>query len=105
MYLSFVSISLICYRDSLLSKLAQFTCPSAHAHNGVDERKHQHFLEVAHALMIAASLAPHFWVEVVSTFTYLVNISAFLSSVFLVIFVTTCVSFVWLCLVCHSYPT
>ena len=54
--------------------LAQFSCPGAHAQNGVAERKHHHLLETARALMIAASLPPHFWAETVSTSTYLINI-------------------------------
>ena len=54
--------------------LAQFSCPGAHAQNGVAERKHRHLLETARVLMIVASLPPHFWAEAVSASTYLINI-------------------------------
>jgi hypothetical protein len=54
--------------------LAQFSCPGAHAQNGVAKCKHRHLLETTRAMMIASSLLPHFWAEVVSTSVYLINI-------------------------------
>jgi hypothetical protein len=54
--------------------LAQFSCPSAHAQNDVAERKHRHLLETTRAMMIASSLLPYFWAEVISTSVYLINI-------------------------------
>jgi hypothetical protein len=54
--------------------LVQFSFPGAHAQNGVAERKHHHLLETACTLMIGSSVPRHFWAEVVSTGTYLINI-------------------------------
>jgi hypothetical protein len=54
--------------------LAQFSCPSAHAQNGVNEHKHHHLLETARAFTISSSVSPHFWAEAISTTSYLINI-------------------------------
>jgi hypothetical protein len=53
--------------------LVQFSCPGAHAQNGVAKRKHRHILETARALMIASSIPPHFWADAIFTVTYLIN--------------------------------
>jgi transposase InsO family protein len=50
--------------------LAHFSCPGAHAQNGVVERTHRHQLETARA----SSVPPHFWAKIVSIAIYLINI-------------------------------
>jgi hypothetical protein len=57
-----------------LCTLAQFFCHDTHTQNGVTESKHHYILETARVLMLASFIPPHFWVEVVPTITYLINI-------------------------------
>jgi hypothetical protein len=56
--------------------ITQFSCPGAHAQNGVAERKYRHLLKTSCALMIDSSIPPLFWDETVSTATYLINIQS-----------------------------
>lgn len=53
--------------------LAQFSCPGAHAQNGVAECKHRHILQTSRALLISAALSSHFWAEAVTTTVFLIN--------------------------------
>jgi hypothetical protein len=69
-YLSYALPQVLAEQDTL----SQFSCPGAHAQNGVAKHKYRHLLEIARALMIASSVPPHFWAEAISTATYLINI-------------------------------
>jgi hypothetical protein len=89
--------------------LAQFSCPGAHARNGVAERKHLHLLETARALMIASFVPTHFWTEPISTATYLINIQPYSALQGGIPFEHLCgktlrllVFIFWLCVLCAS---
>jgi hypothetical protein len=58
---------------NLEGTLAQLSCPSAHAQNGIVERKHRHNIESARTLLISSFVPSHFWGEAVPTVVYLIN--------------------------------
>jgi hypothetical protein len=64
------------FRQFLTSEgtLAQLSCTSAHAQNGVAERKHRHNIETARTLLISSFVPTHFWCEAVSSTVYLISI-------------------------------
>ncbi|BBH05180.1 hypothetical protein Prudu_016496 [Prunus dulcis] len=51
----------------------QTTCPYTPKQNGVVERKNRHLLEVVRASLIDAHMPPSYWVEALTSATYVIN--------------------------------
>ncbi|BBN68591.1 hypothetical protein Prudu_489S000400 [Prunus dulcis] len=51
----------------------QFSCPHTPEQNGCVERKHRHLVETARTLLVASNVPKVYWVEALSTATYLIN--------------------------------
>uniref|UniRef100_A0A2N9I820 Integrase catalytic domain-containing protein n=1 Tax=Fagus sylvatica TaxID=28930 RepID=A0A2N9I820_FAGSY len=53
--------------------ISQRSCPYTPQQNGVAERKNRHLLDVVRTLLIESSVPPKFWVEALTTATFLIN--------------------------------
>ena len=53
--------------------LHQSSCVDTPSQNGVAERKNRHLLETAHALLFQMKVPKQFWVDAVSTTSFLIN--------------------------------